>query len=82
MTEQARLKWQCRRGMRELDLILEAFLERRYETLSPAFRTAFARLLECPNEDLLAWLIEGGSPQDEQLAIIVGQIRDEGMRDD
>ncbi len=82
MTEQARLKWQCRRGMRELDLLLEAFLEHRYERLSPAFRKGFARLLDCPNEDLVAWLIEGGSPQDEQLAIIVGQIRDEGIRDD
>ena len=68
--------------MRELDLLLEAFLEHRYETLSPASRTGFARLLECPNEDLVAWLIEGGSPQDEQLAIIVRQIRDEGIRDD
>ncbi len=82
MTEQARLKWQCRRGMRELDLILETFLEHRYETLTPASRAGFARLLGCPNVDLVAWLIEGSSPQDKQLEIIVRQIRDEGIRDD
>ena len=80
MTEQARLKWQCRRGMRELDLLLEAFLEHRYETLSPASRAVFVRLLDCPNEDLVAWLIEGDSPPDEQLETIVGQIRDGGSR--
>jgi len=81
MTQQARLKWQCRRGMRELDLLLEVFLERRYQTLSPVARDSFERLLDRPNEDLVAWLIEGDSPQDEQLAGIVRQIREERMRD-
>ncbi len=76
MSQQARLKWQCRRGMRELDLLLEGFLEQRYQTLSPTDRESFVRLLDCPNEDLMAWLMEGGAPQDEQLAEIVRQIRD------
>jgi succinate dehydrogenase flavin-adding protein (antitoxin of CptAB toxin-antitoxin module) len=67
--------------MRELDLLLEAFLEHRYQTLSPVARDGFARLLDCANEDLMAWLIEGGSPQDEQLAEIVRQIRDARTRD-
>lgn len=79
MTEQARLKWHCRRGMRELDLLLEGFLEHRYQALSPADRDSFARLLDCPNEDLMDWLMEGGSPQDEQLAEIVRQIRDRAV---
>jgi succinate dehydrogenase flavin-adding protein (antitoxin of CptAB toxin-antitoxin module) len=60
--------------MRELDLLLETFLKHRYETLSPLDRNAFSRLLDCPNEDLMAWLIEGRAPQDERLAGIVGQI--------
>jgi len=75
MNELARLKWYCRRGMRELDLLLEGFLEQRYQTLSVDDRRLFARLLDCPNEDLMDWLLEGGSPQDEQLAGIVEQIR-------
>jgi antitoxin CptB len=64
--------------MRELDLLLEAFLEHRYQTLSPVDRDSFARLLDCPNEDLMDWLMEGGSPQDEKLAGIVARIRDGG----
>ena len=76
MTQQARLKWQCRRGMRELDLLLENFLEHRYQALSPAARDSFVRLLECQNQDLIDWLMEGGSPQDEQLAAIVHRIRE------
>ena len=75
MTDQARLKWQCRRGMRELDLLLESFLEHRYQALSLADQDNFERLLDCPNEDLIVWLIEGESPQDEQLDSLVRQIR-------
>jgi len=75
MIQKAKLKWHCRRGMRELDLLLEGFLVNRYEALSAADRAGFERLLDCRNEDLMTWLIDGGSPQDEQLAGIVDQIR-------
>ena len=76
MTQQARLKWQCRRGMRELDLLLEAFLEHAYQRLSSADQEGFQRLLERPNEDLMAWLMDGVSPSDEGLDRIVRQIRE------
>jgi len=77
MTHHAKLKWHCRRGMRELDLLLEGFLVDRYETLSPVDRASFERLLDCRNEDLMAWLINGNSLPDEQLAGIVDRIRDQ-----
>lgn len=60
MTQKAKLKWHCRRGMRELDLLLEGFLVNRYEALSAADRAGFERLLDCRNEDLMTWLIDGG----------------------
>ena len=75
MTRKAKLKWHCRRGMRELDLLLERFLEDRYDALSPSDRDTFERLLDCRNQDLMDWLMEGGSPQDERLAGIVDRIR-------
>ena len=77
MTHHAKLKWHCRRGMRELDLLLEGFLVDRYHTLSAADQAVFKRLLDCRNEDLMAWLIDGGSPENGQLAGIVDQIRDQ-----
>jgi antitoxin CptB len=61
--------------MRELDLLLDGFLENGYDTLSPTDRDSFERLLDCRNEDLMDWLMEGGLPQDEQLAGIVSRIR-------
>lgn len=81
MTQQAKLKWHCRRGMRELDLLLEEFLEYRFQTLPPTEQDAFVRLLDCRNQDLMAWLMEGEDPQDEQLAGIVRQIRVRTMPD-
>jgi len=77
MTHYAKLKWHCRRGMRELDLLLEGFLVNQYEALSAADRASFERLLDCCNEDLMAWFINGDSSQDEQLAGIVNQVRDQ-----
>jgi len=77
MTHHAKLKWHCRRGMRELDLLLEGFLVDRYEALSAVDQAGFERLLDCPNEDLMAWLIDGDSPSDEQLAGIVDRIRNQ-----
>jgi len=76
MTRRARLKWHCRRGMRELDLLLDEFLETEYEGLSTADRDRFERLLECRNEDLMDWLMEGVSPPDEELAGIASRIRE------
>jgi antitoxin CptB len=75
MTHKAKLKWHCRRGMRELDLLLDEFLENRYQTLSATERHSFGRLLDCSNEDLVDWIMGGGSPQDERLAEIVSRIR-------
>jgi len=79
MTRKAKLKWHCRRGMRELDLLLDEFLESRYQALSAIERESFERLLSCRNEDLMEWLMEGGSPPDERLAAIVGQIKNRAI---
>ncbi|MBK8162382.1 MAG: succinate dehydrogenase assembly factor 2 [Gammaproteobacteria bacterium] len=44
--ERARLHWQCRRGMRELDLLLQAYLDHAYDGAADAERAAFRRLLD------------------------------------
>ena len=41
-----RLRWRCRRGLLELDLLFEAFLEKRYSELPDSDKQAFVRLLE------------------------------------
>ncbi len=57
MNELARLKWQCRRGMLELDLLLEQYLNTRYDLASDSEKAAFLELLTLEDDELLAVLL-------------------------
>ena len=70
-----RLRWQCRRGMRELDLLLLEFLDSGYRGLDAAAAQVFARLLECPDALLLEWLLGRQIPSDKDVADVVQRIR-------
>jgi antitoxin CptB len=70
-----RLAWQCRRGMRELDVLLKGFLEQRFDRLNAQERDSFARLLEYPDAVLLEWLMGRMVPADKDVASIVQDIR-------
>ena len=71
-----RMRWAARRGMLELDLVLEPFVTARYAQLSAADRRCFAQLMLCEDQDLFAWFMQRGQPDDEELAGIVNQILD------
>ncbi len=51
-----RLRWQCRRGLLELDVLFVRFLEQRYSALSTKEQGDFRRLLEQPDQTLLGWI--------------------------
>ncbi|MEJ2610762.1 MAG: succinate dehydrogenase assembly factor 2 [Candidatus Thiodiazotropha sp.] len=71
----ARLRWQCRRGMLELDLLLEAFLDHSYPKLSPRLQRHFIQLLEFPDPVIYAWCVAGNQPDDEEFAKLVAHIQ-------
>jgi antitoxin CptB len=76
MTLPARLRWRCRRGTRELDVLLERFAEAHYTGLDPAGRALFERLLDTEDDRLIDWLITGREcPDDDALARLVTDIR-------
>jgi antitoxin CptB len=54
MSEMNRLRWKCRRGTLELDLLLHQFLDRDYATLDHTAQQAFETLLEAGDEELWA----------------------------
>lgn len=58
-----RLLWQCRRGMLELDMLLENFLEQHFQHLSAEQQANFIQLLEQPDPFLFSWIMEGKAPQ-------------------
>jgi len=74
-TEINRLRWQCRRGMRELDILLLQFLDDGYADLDIPASQAFNRLLDCPDALLLEWLLGRQLPSDKEVADVVQHIR-------
>ena len=75
MSERSRLRWRCRRGMLELDLLLERFLEQGYDALDERGRSAFDRLLDEQDDQLFDWFCQGQVPEDPEIAGIVARIR-------
>lgn len=74
-TSYRRLRWQCRRGHLELDLLLHAFLDDHYPQLDAEERQALGRLLSYPDETLWSWLHGTESVTDRELAALVERIR-------
>lgn len=70
-----RLAWQCRRGMRELDELLNGFLLQGYCDLDETAQETFAGLLEYPDTVLLELLMGRMTPADKDVARIVEKIR-------
>ena len=64
MSELSRLRWLCRRGMKELDVVMNGYLERFYSEASAQQQACFRDLLEMPDPDLYAMLL-GRSPIDD-----------------
>jgi antitoxin CptB len=71
----SRLAWHCRRGTRELDLLLQRWLEQRYEGCDAAQRALFEALLEMPDPALADYLLAGVRPTQPELAGLVQAIR-------
>jgi antitoxin CptB len=71
----ARLQWQCRRGMLELDAMLQDFMDTGYDSLSPPEQQAFAMLLKAPDQLLLDYLMGHAVPIDTEVANVAQKIR-------
>lgn len=71
-----RLRWQCRRGLLELDVVLETFLERYGSQLQGEGLASFEILLDYADNDLLDVICARAECRDARLAKVVQWIRD------
>ena len=78
MAEFDRIRWRCRRGLLELDLVLQAFLERGYGRLDDGQRRLFDELLEQPDNDLLDLALGRCEPEPRYRAVVELLRGDEG----
>ena len=73
--ELSRLKWRCRRGMRELDVLLTRYLAERYASADPDEQAAFRALLERQDPEIYGLLLGRLVPQDADLARVLDSLR-------
>ena len=73
-TDPGRLRWRCRRGMRELDQLMLRYLDGRWPEAEEAERAVFLRLLDCEDDKLWQWCMGIDQPADPELRSLVERI--------
>ena len=71
----AKLKWRCRRGTKELDYLLEAYLNKYYQLVDKEEQLLFKELLMSQDSQLIWYLLGDQLPESEGLAKLVKKIR-------
>ena len=75
MAELSRLRWLCRRGMKELDIVMNRYLEQHYASASSAEQDRFKALLELPDPELYDLLLGRSVTSDAELARLIQLLR-------
>ena len=75
MSRESRLRWFCRRGMKELDVLLSRFLDEAYADASGAEQRGFERMLSLPDPELYAYLTGRDRIDDEEIDRVIQRIR-------
>lgn len=75
MTEHDQLRWRCRRGMLELDILLNDFLDKGYERLEQQEQAVFQRLLEYSDQPLIQLLLGQTKTADRECQNVLEKIR-------
>ena len=73
-TELKRIRWRCRRGMRELDSLFDRYLAQRWASVSDGERGVFLRLLDCEDDKLWRWFMGHEAVQDAELGALVRRV--------
>jgi len=75
MSDIARLRWKCRRGMKELDLLLTGYLDGHYATADAAEQGAFQALLDMQDPELFDYVTGRERPATEEQRRVVDALR-------
>ena len=70
-----RLRWDCRRGMLELDIILARFMEYHFERLTPQEVEVFKGLLAYSDPDLWELIQDRGTCGDDKIKSVLQMLR-------
>jgi antitoxin CptB len=70
-----RLRWDCRRGMLELDIVLARFMEQNFERLTPQEVEVFKGLLAYSDPDLWGLIQGSGTSGDDEIKTVLQLLR-------
>jgi len=73
--EVSRLRWQCRRGMLELDALLGDFVEQHYMQLDTHEKEVFKKVLNLPDQLLFDYFFGNGKSIDKDVNNVIERIR-------
>ena len=73
--EMEMLRWQCRRGMLELDYVLERYLDTHFANVDAAEQALFRELLTAQDPELQVWLLNGVPHADPAYQPLIDRIR-------
>ncbi|MGH8288665.1 MAG: succinate dehydrogenase assembly factor 2 [Steroidobacteraceae bacterium] len=68
------LLWRCRRGMKELDVVLERYAAAVLPQANAGERQLFAKLLDHPDPELAGYFLGGAVPVEPAMAALVTRI--------
>ena len=68
-------RWRCRRGMLELDIVLQRFIDNDYKKLSTQQLQQFERLLDLPDQDLWSLITGRQVTSDENLSTVLNLLQ-------
>ncbi|MCZ6802767.1 MAG: succinate dehydrogenase assembly factor 2 [Proteobacteria bacterium] len=74
--DHSRLLWRCRRGIREMDIVLQEFINQSCDTLSDTNKKAFSQLLDKNDLDILNWIMGKDEPENDETRHIIKLIRE------
>jgi len=69
----SKLYWRCRRGMKELDLVMLRYLDHHYDAAPESERQAFIAMLDVQDPELWAWLTGRERPADPAMADVLAK---------
>ena len=71
MSDMSRLRWRCRRGTKELDIVMNRYLAERYSTASAEEQASFNALLDVEDPIIFDMLLDKTTSNDPNQQALV-----------
>ncbi len=75
MSDRNRVRWLCRRGMKELDLVIPRFFENNYDSLTEQEQASFKDFLEEEDPEIYSWIMGRSTPLKNDHAVIISKLQ-------